>query len=84
MNKHQNCTERCQLVEDKGYRPCEGPCFYAEQVFRTAISLDPEWPLTGFNAVMNAISDEKDYCDCGAVHSGLEDMGRCEACGKVI
>lgn len=24
------------------------------------------------------------YCDCGAVHSGLEDMGRCEACGKII
>ena len=24
------------------------------------------------------------YCECGAVHSGIEDGGRCEACGKVI
>ncbi len=27
---------------------------------------------------------ESIYCDCGAVHSGIEDGGRCEACGKVI
>ena len=74
MDKHPNCAERCQLVEDKGYRPCEGACFYAE----------PKWPLQGFNAVMNAISDEKDYCECGAVHTGHEDGGRCEACGKII
>jgi len=29
-------------------------------------------------------SEPSDYCECGAVHTGLEDGGRCEACGKII
>jgi hypothetical protein len=28
--------------------------------------------------------DNYPFCDCGAVHSGIEDGGRCEACGKII
>lgn len=47
MNKHPNCAERCQLVEDKGYRPCAGDCYYArmsdtprtDEVHRVAMSL---------------------------------------------
>lgn len=75
MKLDSKCVEKCQLIEDKGYEPCKGCCFYANGM---------DWPLVGFNAVLNAISDEKEYCECGAVHSGVEDMGRCEACGKII
>lgn len=32
----------------------------------------------------DAMTDDNPYCECGAVHSGIEDGGRCEACGKVI
>lgn len=30
------------------------------------------------------VEEPSDYCECGAVHTGLEDGGRCEACGKII
>lgn len=67
------CENGCRLPEDKGYPACKGECFYAEP-----------WPLAGFNAVLAVLEDGKDYCECSAVHTGLEDGGRCEACGKVI
>jgi hypothetical protein len=28
--------------------------------------------------------EDSGYCQCGAVHTGLENAGRCEACGKAI
>lgn len=40
------------------------------------ISPDDEWE--------QAEREDHPYCECGAIHDGLEDGGRCECCGKVI
>lgn len=55
MNKHPSCAECCRLVEDKGYRPCEGVCFYADpkcgcletypQLIQGKVSHGPGCPL---------------------------------------
>ena len=42
-------------------------------------------PTCGGTAfIWTAPEEETDYCECGAVHTGLEDAGRCEACGRAI
>lgn len=69
------------LIQHMGYRNF---IVYNHLGYDKTEAFDTTWPLTGFNAVLNAVSDTADYCDCGAVHSGIEDMGRCEACGKII
>lgn len=70
------------LIQHRGYR--NFLVYRSDGYDKTESFSEAMWPLQGFNAVLNAISDTADYCDCGAVHSGIEDMGRCEACGKVI
>ena len=68
------------LIQHMGYR---SGTIYRSDGYDVTDSFSETWPLRGFNAVM-AVLEGPDYCDCGAVHSGVEDMGRCEACGKVI